>query len=308
MRRAVAGLATASLAVLLALEATSAQTRYMYLRGQRINPAYEGWWPNEDGSFKLFFGYYNGNWEEEFDIPVGPANTIEPGGPDRGQPTHFYPQRNPFLFTIDVPRDFGTRELIWTLTSHGQTEHAYASLKSDYRIDPQVISTEVGGDNGSLRDELRTNIPPTLTVEGAKQRAARVGQPMELAVHAVDPDNIPARRRRPQEAPALSTELLYRPMASVVASSGAGLRLSWIVYRGPAGTVSFDPVQMKTWTDTRAYGNSPWSPPWIIPEAPTDNRWVARATFTEPGTYVLRAVASDGGQFTYDNVTVTVTR
>ena len=29
--------------------------------------------------------------------------------------------------------------------------------------------------------------------------------------------------------------------------------------------------------------------------------------FSEPGTYVLRAVASDGALFTYDNVTVTVT-
>ena len=43
-------------------------------------------------------------------------------------------------------------------------------------------------------------------------------------------------------------------------------------------------------------------------EPPADNRWVATATFSEPGTYVLRGVASDGSLFTYDNVTVTVTR
>jgi len=299
------GLAAAAIG-LAALETLNAQTRYMYLRGQSVSPAYEGWWPNEDGSLKLFFGYMNSNWEEEFDIPIGPANNIEPGGPDQGQPTHFYPQRNPFLFTIDVPADFGTRELIWTLTTHGRTEHAYASLKADYRIDPQVISTEVGGDNGSLRDELRTNIPPVFTIEGSKQRTARVGQAIELAVTANDPDNIPARRRRPQEAPALSTELLYRPQSSVVAASGAGLRFSWIVYRGPADKVTFDPVQMKTWTDTRVYANSPWSPPWIIPEPPPGNRWVSQVTFTQPGTYTLRGVASDGGMFTYENITVTV--
>ena len=57
----------------------------------------------------MFFGYMNSNWQEEFDIPVGPENNIEPGGPDQGQPTHFYPRRNPFLFTIRVPKDFGTQ-------------------------------------------------------------------------------------------------------------------------------------------------------------------------------------------------------
>ena len=34
-----------------------------------------------------------------------------------------------------------------------------------------MISTEVGGDFGSLRDELRTNIPPELEVDGDEARA-----------------------------------------------------------------------------------------------------------------------------------------
>ena len=119
----------------------------------------------------------NSNWQQEFDIPIGPQNAIEPGGPDQGQPTHFYPRRNPFLFSIRVPADFGNKELIWTLTANGKTEKAYASLKSDYQIDPQVISTEVGGDFGSLRDELRTNIPPELTRRGdeAQREDRRAG-------------------------------------------------------------------------------------------------------------------------------------
>jgi hypothetical protein len=94
----------------------------------------------------------------------------------------------------------------------------------------------------------------------------------------------------------------------VTASSGPGLRFSWIVYRGKADVVTFDPVQMKTWEDTRAYANSPWSPPYLIPDVPAGNTWKATATFKEPGTYVLRAVASDGSLFTYDNVTVTVSK
>jgi hypothetical protein len=64
---------------------------------------------------------------------------------------------------------------------------------------------------------------------------------------------------------------------------------------------------MKTWMDTRAYANSRWSPPYVIPEPAAGGRWQTTVTFSEPGTYVVRAVASDGSLFTYDNLTVTVT-
>lgn len=321
------------MAALLSTGVAGAQTRFSYNSGQPLEPAYEGWWPNPDGSYTLFFGYMNTNWLQEFDIPIGPDNHFEPGDADRGQPTHFYPRRNPFLFTIQVPKDFDKQEIIWTLTANGQTRKAYASLKTDYQIDKQVISTEIGGDNGSLADALRTNEPPDLKVEGPKTRTVKVGQPLTLAAIAGDPDNLPARRdRKPQPgmrapqkpageggpspaarpgapAPAPdSAAVVYRPPVAVTASSGPGLRLSWIVYRGKASTVTFKPDQMKTWNDTRAYGNSPWSPPYIIPEPPADGRWTSDVVFSEPGTYVLRAVASDGSLFTYENVTVTVTR
>lgn len=297
-----------------------AQTRFMYLSGELVTPAFEGWWPNDDGSYKLFFGYMNSNWDEEFVIPVGRENyfafaephalddteydAYDPAEADQGQPTHFYPRRNPFLFTVDVPADFGDNELVWTLTSHGLTRRAYGSLAPDYRIDPQVISTEVGGDYGSLRDALRTNIPPTLEVEGSLRRTVRVGEPLVLKVHAEDPDNLPARRNRPLPS---TPEQIYNPPSSIVAISGPGLRFSWTVYRGDAEEVAFDPVQMKTYTDTRVYANSPWSPPWFIPEPPPGNDWITEVTFDEPGEYTLRGVASDGSMFSYQNLIVTVT-
>jgi hypothetical protein len=314
------------LVAFLVFHVVGAQTRFTYSSGQSVSPAYEGWWPNEDGSFTMFFGYMNSNWLQEFDIPIGPDNGIEPGGPDQGQPTHFFPRRNPFLFTIRVPRDFGSKELVWTLTANGKTERAYASLKGDYQIDKQVISTEVGGDLGSLRDELRTNIPPDLKVEGDMQRSVKVGEPLTLVAVAIDPDNLPARRgegpgqpagggaqtsaaREGQPNPSTPPpNPAYKPSSSLAARSGPGLRLSWIVYRGKAAAVTFSPDQMKTWMDTRVYANSPWSPPYIIPVPPRDNRWIVRATFQEAGTYVLRAVVSDGSLFTYENVTVSVTR
>jgi len=319
----------APLAVLLLFQPASAQTRFTYSKGQSISPAYEGWMQNEDGSFTMYFGYMNSNWLEEFDVPIGPDNNIEPGGPDQGQPTHFYPRRNPFLFTIRVPKDFGNKELVWTLTTHGRTERVYASLGGDYGINKQVISLEVGGDFGSTGDELRDNIPPDLSVEGDKHRSVRVGEPLTLVAVAGDPDNLPARRdgkpqpgvrvqlrktgpqpnpRREAERRTTATADPYKPPSSTVPTSGPGLHLSWIVYRGKAAAVTFSPEQMKTWTDSRAYANSPWSPPYIIPEPPPDGKWVVHATLQEPGIYVLRAVASDGSLFTHENVTVTVSR
>jgi hypothetical protein len=298
----------AAAAAFLLFTAAGAQTRFTYSSGQVISPAYEGWRTEDDGTLTMVFGYMNQNWQEEFDIPVGPENSIEPGGPDQGQPTHFYPRRNPFLFSIKVPKDFGDKEIIWTLKTHGKIEKAYASLKNDYLIDNQVISTEVGGDFGSLRDELRTNIPPELKLDGEKRRSVKVGAPLALSAFAKDPDNIPARRGRgAAPAPTIAANALYRAPSSLVPASGPGLRFSWIVYRGKAADVTFHPDQMKTWTDTRAYANSPWSPPYFIPEPPPDNKWISTVTFAAPGTYVLRAVASDGAIFTYDDITVTVT-
>src|SRR5579862_7257946 len=109
VRRDVLGL----VACLVLLPLAHAQTRFVYNDGQTVSPAFEGWVQDKDGSFTLYFGYMNSNWKEQFDVPIGPDNNIEPGGPDQGQPTHFYPRRNPFLFTVRVPKDFG-KELIWT--------------------------------------------------------------------------------------------------------------------------------------------------------------------------------------------------
>src|SRR5579863_2168980 len=123
-RAGYAGLLLVALAVLLIGQRGGAQS-LTYSSGQNASPAYEGWEENPDGSFNFLFGYMNRNWEEELDVPVGPDNTFDPGGPDRGQPTHFLPRRNRFVFKVRVPKDWGEKELIWTLTTKGKTEKAY---------------------------------------------------------------------------------------------------------------------------------------------------------------------------------------
>jgi len=267
--------------------------------GQNIAPAYEGWEKNSDGSFNLVFGYFNRNWEEEIDAPFGPANTIEPGGPDRGQPTHFLPRRNRFVFRIRVPADFGTKEIVWTLTTNGKTERAYGTLKADYFIDDDVIMANNGAAGmGGTDSSLIGNKPPALTIDGDKRRTLKAGESVALAAVATD-DGIPKPRGMPRLNPGFASRFTV--------DSATGLRLSWFVYRG-AGTVVFDPPQTKVWEDTRDGGGSPWSYGWRTPPAPPEGKWSVRATFRDPGTYVLRCLAHDGGLATAEDITVVVTR
>jgi hypothetical protein len=269
--------------------------------GQDVVPVFEGWELNADGTFNLVFGYFNRNWEEEMDIPIGPGNGIEPGGPDQGQPTHFLPRRNRFLFRIRVPGDFGKKEIVWTLTTRGKTTRAYGTLKADYFIDDIVImnNSGAGGAGGGNPDTIG-NRPPVLKLEGDTHRAIKVGQPVALAAVATDDGKPRARAMPPPQSEAARA-------ARGTPNSATGLRLSWFVYRG-AGNVTFDPPQIEVWEDYRDGTNSPWSLGWRTPPAPSEGRWVSRATFTEPGTYVLRCLAHDGGLSAFADVTFAVSR
>ena len=284
------------LAVLLAgLPAVNAQIASP--RGQNIAPAFEGWQENEDGSFNLLFGYFNRNWAEELHVPVGLNNRIEPGGPDYGQPTYFYPRRNRFIFKVRVPADFGEKELVWTVTSNGVTERAYGSLLIDYFTDDTVIMNNKGaGGGGGGGYELEGNKPPELRVDGPLTRSVKVGEPLQFAAYASD-DGIP----EPRALPPIPFQFRVTP------DSASGLWVSWFVYRGEGADVKFSPKQISVWEDVRDGANSPWSSGWGAPPAPADGKWKASVTFDAPGTYVLRAWADDGGLMTYEDITIVVT-
>lgn len=307
-------LATVAL-VVLASTWVAAQT---YSRGQNISPAFEGWERNADGSFNFLFGYMNRNWEEEIDVPIGLENAIEPGGPDQGQPTHFLPRRNRFVFRVRVPQDWGTKEMVWTLTTKGKTEKAFASLKPDYFVDDVVVASETGAlGAGTSSPEIRDNKRPQVKLEN-KTALAKVGERVELVVWVTD-DGVPKQRpaataaqlaaaaRALNSSPATPTNPVLRPPSRITVGKRTGLHLSWFVYRGE-GAVRFDPMQTKAWEDTRAGANSPWAPLWTPPHMPPDGKIVTSVTFSAPGTYVLRARADDGALYDDQDITITVSK
>lgn len=255
-------------------------------RGLNIAPTFDGWYQNPDGTFTMVFGYLNRNYEEQLEIPVGPANNISPGSPDRGQPTHFFPRRQPYVFRVTVPKDFGNKDLVWTIVAHGKTESAYATLRPELVTDEATMM--LNNESGRPRNK---NKGPVVKIDGELGRTVKVGEPLTLTAIASD-DGIP------------------KPRAVPIGSIGGraqGMRVAWFVYRGAgAGQVAFEPEQFKHYLDYKS--GSPWTPGWQVPPLPPDGRFSVAATFSEPGTYVLRVMAHDGGLDSTQDVTVIVRR
>jgi hypothetical protein len=283
------------------LQTASAQVEvtnnFKYNSGQDVQPAFEGWSRNPDGSFNMHFGYLNRNWVQELSIPVGPNNSVEPGGPDRGQPTFFYTRTQRNLFTVVVPKDFGKKEVIWTIVANGKKQQAYGWLQPEWEIDP------AGGaaTGGQTSPALANNKPPTFEVSAASTIAS--GQTMPLKSMVTD-DGIPkpSAPKKPavgQETPPglvanndMPTNLPQLPASRGQANNaGGGERntvrgpfVTWMVYRGPANaTFESRNIQVKDG------------------EAPTS------VAFSVPGEYVLRGRASDRVLFVDKEIKVIVT-
>jgi hypothetical protein len=242
-----------------------------HLSGQGVSPVYEGFDVNPDGTYNLWFGYMNRNYEEELDIAPGPDNVFEPGG-DRGQPTHFASRRHKDVFKVVVPKDFGEQKLVWKLTAHGRTESIAATLNRVWQIDRR--KTTRGGND----DAVDSNTPPTVTVEPSTQ-VVRTGDRATVTVTAVD-DGLPKRRRpliQVMSVPGIPVlppppgQRAGGPGGPGAGQQGPGLSFEWFKYRGP-GKVVFDP------------------PLGMF----VAGKVSATATFSEPGAYVLQVVVDDG--------------
>jgi hypothetical protein len=297
-----------------------------YTKGQNVAPAYEGWELGGDGAKYFVFGYMNRNWEEEIDVPIGPENGFSAGAKsvsaDQGQPTRFLPRRNRFIFKVRVPANFGEKdELVWTLTAHGKTEKAYATLRPDYILDDVVKASETGAlGAGTSSPEVRSNKPPIIHIVEANTKNVKVSDPLQLTSEVKD-DGIPKRRGagagsavRAQgpggqtgDVNAFVARAASAPPVRITVGKNVGLHVTWFVYRSPVGAkVTFDPPQIKAWEDTRAGANSPWAPIWIAPSIPADGRQPVRVSFGEPGTYVLRCRADDGALVSDEEITIVV--
>ena len=265
--------------LILAAAAVVAGAQIRYDRGQNVAPAFEGWEANPDGSYSMVFGYLNRNYQEEVDIPIGPNNMISVGGQseiDQGQPTHFYPRRQRFVFKVTVPKGFGaSQRVVWTLISRGKTNQAKGWLQPEWELNDGVISEN----NGGGVPDPKNKVP---SISGDSNLSIVLGATAELSVTATD-DGLPlARAGRVSVAPAPGAA----PGAAGADSLKQGVKISWTLYRGP-GQVSFDPDA------------SPL-------EFGKPVNLTSRATLSAPGVYVLRATATDGQLFSYHHVKVTV--
>jgi hypothetical protein len=179
-----------------------------YTSGQPVVPAFEGWEEDADGAKYFLFGYMNRNWEEELDIPVGADNGFTPGNADQGQPTHFLPRRNRFVFRVRVPQSFTEKdELIWTITSKGKTEKSYASLRTDYKVDNVVKSSETGAlGAGTSSPTVRANKQPVVKIEGQNTRTVKAGEPLSISTIVTD-DGVPKALTEEQFNAAIAARL-----------------------------------------------------------------------------------------------------
>jgi hypothetical protein len=161
--------------------------------GASVTPAYDGWYDNPDGSHTYLIGYYNRNWTQEIDIPLGPNNHFEPGDADRGQPTHFMPNRNFGMFTITMPKEFpATERMWWVLTVNGVTSRVPFHRSADYNITPTQASEESPGGryNKPALLKFAEKDPwiqgPIATLSKAVTRTATVNTPMPLDMWVAD--------------------------------------------------------------------------------------------------------------------------
>ena len=231
--------------------------------GDSITGAFEGWYYNPDGSRAFLIGYYNRNARQELDVPIGPNNRIEPGGPDMGQPTHFLTGRQWGMFMVPIPRDFKPDDsYVWTITANGQTTSIPLRTKPDYVMSP-FTEIAVGNTPPAIRFEQtgKATQGPIATLATAPVRTATVGTPLALPLFLTDDMKYTSGTSAPPSA--------QRSPAS----------LRWSKYRGP-GDVTFDKARPELEKLSQAEGMY-------------SGRATTNATFSEAGEYVLHVTAND---------------
>ena len=239
--RACVALAALVAAVLtLPIDARQLPLQPVRESGQSVTAAFEGWYQNPDSTYTLLVGYFNRNTKETLEIPVGPNNRIEPGGPDYGQPTHFMPRRQWGVLAIKVPKDFGDRRLTWTIVANGQTTSIPLGVIKGYQIEPFKEAAQ-GNEPPKIQFDAKGPVfqgPPVTT---AATFTGTVGQPLTLEATVTD---------GAANDPELSPIQLKQPPIS----------MSWSKYRGP-GDVKIDPARPPVGKDGKVSATATFAQP-----------------------------------------------
>jgi len=199
-----------------------------------------------------------------------------------GQPTHFATGRQWGVFTIKLPKDFGTKKLTWTIVANGLTNAITLHTQADYVVEP-------------FEDAANKNTPPKLKFRDggalftgapagiAEKYTATVGEPLTLTVWATDEGakiHVPEGRGRGRGAAARGAA---HRAGDAAAGRGATpesaftppppIALTWTMFRGP-GAVKFETQKPKIAVDE-------------------GGKATTTATFSAPGEYILRVQGND---------------
>lgn len=234
--------------------------------GASITGAYEGWFDSADGTHNFLVGYFNRNLKQAQDVPIGPNNRIEPGGPDMGQPTYFQPHRRTGVFIVPVPKSFSPEQkLTWTITVNGQTTQIPLRLHRDYNVNP-FGDVAVGNEPPTLRvlDEKSAAVKgPVATLAKAPALTATVGTPLALSAWVEDDGKFASATMAP------------------VTDGRSPVEFHWSKYRGP-GAVTFEPAKLKLEVLKGGKQDQPFA-----------GKATTAATFAAPGDYTLHLLATD---------------
>ena len=263
--------------------------QFMFNSGQTIQPFFDGWTHNPEGGFDMHFGYLNRNYVEDLHLPIGASNRMSPDGPDRGQPTFFYPRVNRRLFSVTVPADWGDRELIWQVTVNNETYRAVGWLQPEWEILANPRASLYGGPGGE------NNQPPTLDIEAPAMVA--VGETVTMTARVTD-DGLPEPRERrgggqgtlptfesldngptlPVNVPQVQTIARKQPTRIRIDR----VNVTWIQWDGPQGATVEEQGESENGTGTVA------------------------VTFGSPGDYLFQVRASDGIETVTQDVSISV--
>jgi hypothetical protein len=223
--------------------------------GGAVIPIFEGWYRNLDGTYELSFGYFNVNTEEVIDIPLGADNALEPREFDGVQPTHF------------LPLPDGERRRVGVFTVTVPEDWGNRDVVWTLRANGQTLS--VPGRITRNEYELngwyfpgRESASPLIRLESSG--------PQGRGPAGVTMGPLSTRVGEPIELSVWASRDLD------LADDQRPIRLRWSVHQGPGDVTFTSPeaeIPVEDWMSSEGgYASS-------------------RATFNEPGRYVLRVLA-----------------